>query len=77
MAQRASVRVSFRWVPDVAEETQDVLALNVGGYFVDLRFSLNEKTIEWAMAGKRPTLAESPCQFPVPMFIDEVGRDKQ
>lgn len=63
MAQKASVRVSFRWVPDVAEETQDVLALNVGGYFADLRFSLKERNIEWAMAGTRPTLSKSPRQF--------------
>ncbi|KAI9745923.1 MAG: hypothetical protein M1818_000604 [Claussenomyces sp. TS43310] len=73
MAAEASVRISLRWVADPPAETQDVLALNVGDYFVDLRYSLKEKTIEWAMAGERLILSEEPYKCRWTRVIDSLG----
>lgn len=73
MAAQASVRISLRWVPEEPAETQDVLAINVGNYFVDLRYALADKSIEWAMAGQRDVLSKEPLKCRWTKAIDSLG----
>lgn len=63
MSARVSTRISFRWLPDEPAETSDTLVLNVGAHFVDLRVSLQDQSIEWAMAGDRLILSTDPRQY--------------
>lgn len=46
-------RISIRWLPDVAFEDTTTVALNVGGYFVDLRVTIADQSIQWSQAGER------------------------
>lgn len=68
MAASASVRHGFRWDKDDFEELTNTLALNVGGWYIDLRYFLKDKKIEWAMAGKRETLSKDPRKYHQPSF---------
>lgn len=60
MASQAVQRVSLRWLPDPAFEDTDTVALNVGGYFVDLRVVKDTQTVQWSRAGERITLRTNP-----------------
>lgn len=62
MAVRASTRLSIQWPPDAASEPTDTLVLGVGDYYVDLRVTISDQTIDWALAGKRIILSDSPCK---------------
>lgn len=53
-------RVSIRWLPDQAYEDTDTIALNVGGYFMDLRVSTADGSLQWSRAGERKTLKDDP-----------------
>lgn len=53
-------RVSMQWPPDAPFEDTNTIALNVGGYFVDLRIVPTDQTIQWTRAGERLVLAEDP-----------------
>lgn len=53
-------RVSMRWLPDPAFENTDTIALNVGGYFMDLRVATADKSLEWSRAGERKELEKNP-----------------
>lgn len=58
-------RVSIRWLPDAAYEDTDTIALNVGGYFLDLRIATADKSLQWSRAGERKTLATDPRMFAI------------
>lgn len=57
-----STRVGLAWIPEPASEPEDVLVVDVGDSFVDLRMNKADGSISWGMAGPRETLSESPCQ---------------
>jgi hypothetical protein len=57
-------RVSIRWPPDPALEDTETIALNVAGYYMDLRVTLADKTLQWSRAGERKTLGENPRRSP-------------
>ncbi|THZ76135.1 hypothetical protein D6C84_08898 [Aureobasidium pullulans] len=65
MVVQLSYRKSLRWVPGEPSEPTSTLVLDVGNYFVDLRILKSDGSIDWAMAGKRTILSESPlkCQW--------------
>lgn len=52
-------RVSMRWLPDPEFENTDTIALNVGGYFMDLRIVTADRSLEWSRAGERKLLLEN------------------
>ncbi|TIA27844.1 hypothetical protein D6C79_10487 [Aureobasidium pullulans] len=60
MVVQLSYRKSLRWVPGEPSEPTSTLVLDVGSYFVDLRILKFDGSIDWAMAGKRTILSESP-----------------
>lgn len=60
MASQAVQRISLRWLPEPAFEDTDTIALNVGGYFVDLRVTKADNTIQWSRAGERIPLKSEP-----------------
>ncbi|OAP55555.1 hypothetical protein AYL99_10528 [Fonsecaea erecta] len=66
-------RISIRWPPDPAFEDTETIALNVGGYFMDLRVTLADKTLQWSRAGERKTLQETPLTFQWTRIIDSMG----
>ena len=57
---QALQRISIRWLPDAAFEDTDTIALNVGDYFMDLRVTLADNSLQWSRAGKRTTLGKAP-----------------
>lgn len=59
---RLSTRLSIRWVPGEASEPTDTLIIGVGGWYVDLRITKLDGSIDWAMAGERITLSQEPCR---------------
>jgi hypothetical protein len=63
MPSQAVQRISLRWLPDPAFEDTDTIALNVGGYFIDLRVTLKDQTIQWSRAGERIALKDDPREF--------------
>lgn len=63
MPSQAVRRISLRWLPDPAFEDTDTVALNVGGYFVDLRVTKDTGAIQWSRAGERIVLKEVPRKF--------------
>lgn len=69
MVVQLSIRKSLRWVPDEPSEPTDTLVLDVGDYFVDLRVLKANSSIDWAMAGKRTVLSESPCEWRTVVFF--------
>lgn len=60
MAVRASTRISIRWPPAEASEPTDTLVLSIGDYYVDLRVTKSDQSIDWALAGQRLVLSENP-----------------
>ncbi|THZ05985.1 hypothetical protein D6C91_10451 [Aureobasidium pullulans] len=71
MVVQLSYRKSLRWVPGEPSEPTSTLVLDVGSYFVDLRILKSDGSIDWAMAGKRTILSESPRKyFPLPSLND-------
>ncbi|CAM1503144.1 Fc.00g079200.m01.CDS01 [Cosmosporella sp. VM-42] len=65
MKAEALERINTRWLPDPAYEDTRTIALNVGGYFMDLRVAKDTASIDWAQAGERTILKEDPrtCQW--------------
>lgn len=53
-------RISMRWLPYPAFENTDTIALNVGGYFMDLRIVTEDNSLEWSRAGERKELRRDP-----------------
>ena len=60
MPSQAVQRISIRWLPDAAYEDTDTVALNVGGYFIDIRVVKESGAIQWSRAGERIVLKEDP-----------------
>lgn len=60
MPSQALKRISIRWLPEPAYEDTDTIALNVEGYFVDLRVKKEDSTIQWSRAGERIVLKHEP-----------------
>lgn len=56
-------RVSLRWLPDAAFEDTDTVALNVGGFYLDLRIATVDGTLQWSRAGERKTLGQDTCTW--------------
>lgn len=63
MVVQLSYRKSLRWVPGEPSEPTSTLVLDVGNYFVDLRILNSDGSIDWAMAGRRTILSESPRKY--------------
>ena len=63
MKPEALERISIRWLPDPTYEDTKTIALNVGGYFMDLRVTKDTPSIEWAQAGERTILKEDPRMY--------------
>ncbi|KAF2798706.1 hypothetical protein K505DRAFT_392877 [Melanomma pulvis-pyrius CBS 109.77] len=63
-------RISMRWLPDPAFENTDTIALNVGGYFMDLRVATADESLEWSRAGERKELGRIPLTFQWTRIID-------
>lgn len=55
-------RVSVRWLPAPAYEDSNTVALNVSGYFLDLRVATADGALQWSRAGERKQIATSPCK---------------
>lgn len=53
-------RISLRWVPDDAFEDTETVALNVNGWFMDLRVVLADASLQWSRAGERKKLKNDP-----------------
>ncbi|KAJ9604224.1 hypothetical protein H2200_011058 [Cladophialophora chaetospira] len=60
MSSRLSTRLSIRWIPGEPSEPTDTLVMSVGGWYVDLRITKKDGSIDWAMAGERLILAQEP-----------------
>lgn len=56
-------RVSVRWLPAPAYEDSNTVALNVSGYFLDLRVAIADGSLQWSRAGERKQIATSPCKL--------------
>lgn len=63
MPSQVLKRVSIRWLPEPAYEDTETVALNVGGYFIDLRVQNSDGAIQWSRAGERRILKASPRQY--------------
>ncbi|RSL71316.1 hypothetical protein CEP53_001519 [Fusarium sp. AF-6] len=72
MPSQAVQRISIRWLPDAAYEDTDTVALNVGGYFIDLRVVKKSGAIQWSRAGERIVLKEDPPTFRWTHIIDSL-----
>ncbi|EXJ77584.1 hypothetical protein A1O3_09811 [Capronia epimyces CBS 606.96] len=73
MAARLSTRLSIRWVPGEPSEPTDTLVMSVGGWFVDLRITKQDGSIDWGMAGERFILSEKPFTCKWTHWIDSNG----
>ncbi|KIW11204.1 hypothetical protein PV08_10504 [Exophiala spinifera] len=73
MSSRLSTRVSIRWVPGEPSEPTDTLVMSVGGWYVDLRITKSDGTIDWAMAGERLILSQEPLTCQWTHWIDSRG----
>lgn len=62
MSGRLSTRLSIRWVPGEPSEPTDTLVISVGGWYVDLRITKADGSIDWGMAGERLVLSQEPCK---------------
>lgn len=60
MPARASTRVSIAWPPALPSEPTETLVLGVGGWYVDLRVTKADLSIDWAMAGERLDVEGNP-----------------
>jgi hypothetical protein len=68
-SSQAVQRISIRWLPEPAYEDTDTVALNVGGYFIDLRVVKETGSIQWSRAGERILLKENPCELSQSHFL--------
>lgn len=59
---RVSTRISIRWPPAAASEPTDTLVLSLDGYYVDLRVSKEDLSLDWALAGERIVVSEDPSK---------------
>ncbi|KAH7121850.1 hypothetical protein B0J13DRAFT_159120 [Dactylonectria estremocensis] len=66
-------RISIRWLPDEAFEDTRTIALNVGGYFIDLRVTKENPSIQWSHAGELTILKEEPFTCRWSHIIDSLG----
>ncbi|KAG9234310.1 hypothetical protein BJ875DRAFT_17448 [Amylocarpus encephaloides] len=66
-------RISVRWFPDPAYEDTDTIALNVGGYFLDLRVENSDASLQWCRAGERKVVNEKPFSYQWTRIIDSSG----
>ncbi|KAH7121459.1 hypothetical protein EDB81DRAFT_952215 [Dactylonectria macrodidyma] len=66
-------RISIRWLPDEAFEDTRTIALNVGGYFIDLRVTKEDPSIQWSHAGELTILKEEPFTCRWSHIIDSLG----
>ncbi|RSM06226.1 hypothetical protein CEP52_005875 [Fusarium oligoseptatum] len=60
MTLRLSTRISIRWAEDAPSEPTDTVVLSVGDYFMDLRITKADQSIDWAFAGTREILSRDP-----------------
>ncbi|KAJ4322445.1 hypothetical protein N0V84_004801 [Fusarium piperis] len=60
MTLRLSTRISIRWANDAPSEPTDTVVLSVGDYFMDLRITKADQSIDWAFAGTREILSRDP-----------------
>jgi hypothetical protein len=67
MNPSALQRISIRWLPEPVYEDTETIALNVGGYFVDLRVNKKDATIQWSRAGERILLQSHPRKSCLPL----------
>lgn len=65
MPVRQSIRISIRWLPDQPSEPTDTLVFGVGHWFMDLRVTKADLTIDWAMAGVKEIVSQEPCMSPI------------
>ncbi|KPM38682.1 hypothetical protein AK830_g7884 [Neonectria ditissima] len=72
MQSQALQRVSVRWLPEPAYEDTETVALNVGGFFIDLRVAKDSSTIQWSRAGERIILKEEPLTCRWTHIIDSL-----
>lgn len=63
MTLRLSTRISIRWGDDPASEPTDTVVLSVGSYYMDLRVTKADQTVDWAFAGVREILCHEPCEY--------------
>ncbi|CZR62155.1 uncharacterized protein PAC_12052 [Phialocephala subalpina] len=66
-------RVSVRWLPEPAFEDTDTIALNVGGYFLDLRIVKADGSVQWSRAGQRKVVKQEPFTYQWTRIIDSTG----
>ncbi|KAJ4248417.1 hypothetical protein NW762_012754 [Fusarium torreyae] len=72
MASQVVQRISVRWLPEPAYEDTDTIALNVGGYFIDLRVEKETQAIQWSRAGERIPLKDDPPTYRWTHIIDSL-----
>ena len=60
MAVRLTQRLSFRWLPEPATESTDTLVMSVSNWFIDLRISLSDGSLDWGFAGEEQVLEVGP-----------------
>ncbi|KAM0546725.1 hypothetical protein ACHAPJ_010653 [Fusarium lateritium] len=72
MASQVVQRISVRWLPEPAYEDTDTIALNVGGYFIDLRVEKETQAIQWSRAGERILLKDDPPTYRWTHIIDSL-----
>ncbi|ETI22621.1 hypothetical protein G647_06697 [Cladophialophora carrionii CBS 160.54] len=73
MSSRLSTRLSIRWVPGEPSEPTNTLVMSVGGWYVDLRITKADGSIEWGMAGERLILSREPLTCKWTHWIDSRG----
>ncbi|PSN72889.1 hypothetical protein BS50DRAFT_582503 [Corynespora cassiicola Philippines] len=73
MSIRLSTRISIRWSDDPPSEPTNTIVLSVGSYFMDLRITKVDKSIDWAFAGTREILARDPLHCRWYHIIDSRG----
>ena len=60
MTVRLTQRLSFRWLPEPATESTDTLVMSVSNWFIDLRISLSDGSLDWGFAGEEQVLETGP-----------------
>jgi hypothetical protein len=56
MSIRLTQRVSFRWLPELPAEPTDTLVMSVSNWFIDLRITKTDGSLEWGFAGEEKVL---------------------
>ncbi|KAK6087032.1 neutral amino acid transporter [Seiridium cupressi] len=73
MASQAVQRISLRWLPEPAYEDTITIALNVGDYFIDLRITKQDPSIQWSRAGERVVLKKEPPTYRWTHIVDSLN----